>query len=62
MLYLFTYTPNVIYQKLNYIHNNPLQEKWTLANSTIDYKYSSAYFYETKKDIFGILTHIQDRI
>ena len=26
------YSPNVAFQKLEYIHNNPLQEKWQLAN------------------------------
>ncbi len=56
------YTPNVIYQKLNYIHNNPVQGKWMLADSPIEYKYSSARFYETGIDEFGILTHIGDRI
>lgn len=56
------YTPEVIYQKLTYIHNNPLQEKWRLAESPADYKYSSAYFYENEKDDFGILTHINERM
>lgn len=56
------YTPDVIYQKLTYIHNNPLQDKWKLVDSPADYKYSSAYFYENEKDDFGILTHINERM
>ena len=32
-------------QKLNYIHNNPCQEKWLLAEKPEDYKHSSASFY-----------------
>ncbi|HSZ26133.1 MAG TPA: hypothetical protein VK766_10455 [Cytophagaceae bacterium] len=56
------YTPEVIYQKLDYIHNNPVQGKWMLAKSPIEYKYSSARFYETGIDEFGFLTHIGDRI
>jgi REP element-mobilizing transposase RayT len=56
------YTPNIIYQKLDYIHNNPMQERWMLAESPSEYKYSSAYFYETDKDVFGILTHIGERM
>lgn len=47
----------VFMQKLNYIHNNPLQHKWQLAKFPEDYKYSSAKFYETGDDEFGLLTH-----
>jgi len=46
----------VFIQKLEYIHNNPLQEKWRLAEFPEDYRYSSAKFYETGHDEFGILT------
>ena len=46
----------VFMQKLEYIHNNPLQEKWRLVEFPEDYKYSSAKFYETGYDEFGILT------
>ena len=56
------YTPDVIYQKLTYIHNNPLQDKWKLVDSPAEYKYSSAFFYENEKDDFGILTHINERM
>ncbi|HRK55095.1 MAG TPA: hypothetical protein PK185_14340 [Cyclobacteriaceae bacterium] len=34
-----------IEQKLNYFHNNPLQEHWKLADNPEDYKHSSAKFY-----------------
>ncbi|MFD2145533.1 transposase [Mucilaginibacter antarcticus] len=47
----------VFEQKLNYIHKNPVHEKWQLAIHPEDYKYSSAKFYETGVDDFGILTH-----
>jgi putative transposase len=47
----------VFMQKLDYIHNNPLQHKWQLAKYPEDYKYSSAKFYETGDDEFGLLTH-----
>lgn len=56
------YTPDVIYQKLDYIHNNPVQGKWMLAESPLAYKYSSARFYEFGNDEFEFLTHIGDRI
>ncbi len=47
----------VFEQKLDYIHNNPLQYKWKLAQYPEDYRYSSARFYETGIDEFGLLTH-----
>lgn len=56
------YTPNVIYQKLDYIHNNPVQGKWMLSDSPIEYKYSSARFYETGVDDFGLVKHIGERL
>jgi len=46
----------VFMQKLEYIHNNPLQDKWHLAEFPEDYRYSSAKFYETGYDEFGIIT------
>jgi putative transposase len=52
------YTPKVIYQKLDYIHANPVMGKWNLCKEPKDYIYSSAEFYETGFDRFGMLTHI----
>ncbi len=40
---------NVFNQKLNYIHNNPIQDKWKLSATPEEYKYSSALFYEPVK-------------
>ena len=48
-------------QKLDYIHLNPLQEKWNLVIKAEDYKWSSARFYETGIDEFGILTDYRER-
>ncbi|HVD97654.1 MAG TPA: hypothetical protein VNB90_05565 [Cytophagaceae bacterium] len=59
---VWLYTPEIIYQKLDYIHNNPVQGRWNLCDSPYDYKYSSARFYETGIDDFGFLTHIGERI
>ena len=33
-------------QKLEYIHNNPVAERWGLVESRADYAYSSACFYD----------------
>jgi putative transposase len=51
------WSEKVFEQKLNYIHDNPLQERWRLAEFPEDYKYSSAKFYMTGVDEFGLLTH-----
>ena len=47
-------------QKLEYIHNNPIKEKWMLAKTSEEYKWSSSNFYATGLDDFGILTHYLD--
>jgi putative transposase len=52
----------MIYQKLDYIHNNPCKGKWMLSNSPIGYPFSSASFYESGKDEFGFLIHIGTRL
>ena len=51
------YSREVIEQKLDYIHHNPVQGKWNLVNEFTDYKYSSASFYEEDDPRFQFLTH-----
>ncbi len=51
------FTEKVFLQKLNYIHNNPVQPKWRLSDLPENYRFSSAKFYETGVDEFEILTH-----
>ena len=36
-----------VWQKLNYMHNNPCTGKWQLAVNAIEYTHSSAKFYLT---------------
>ncbi len=50
-----------IEQKIEYIHNNPLQERWNLAKIPEEYIWSSANFYSNGKDEHGILTHYKQR-
>lgn len=45
----------MIVQKINYIHNNPLQEKWAFVNNASEYFYSSAMFYEGESSTFDFL-------
>ena len=47
-------------QKLEYIHNNPIKEKWKLALLPEEYRWSSASFYKNGSDEFGFLTHFRD--
>ncbi len=56
------FSPKVIFQKLDYIHNNPCRGKWMLADDPKDYRFSSMEFYETGQGRFEFLSHIGDRI
>jgi putative transposase len=49
------WTPEVFWQKLDYIHNNPV--KAGLCKLPGDYKYSSARFYEKNEKDWVFLTH-----
>ena len=49
------YSRAVAFQKLKYIHNNPLAEHWQLAKHPCDYKYSSARYYEVNEKNFSFL-------
>ncbi len=49
------WTKEVYIQKMEYIHNNPVTAG--LCSYPELYKYSSAKFYETGEDQFGMLTH-----
>ncbi|MGV3587862.1 MAG: transposase [Adhaeribacter sp.] len=49
-------------QKLEYLHLNPLQARWQLAERPENYNWSSALFYETGEDNFGMLTHYRERM
>lgn len=40
-------------QKIDYIHNNPLHERWNLAQRPEAYRWSSAKFYEKGEDEYG---------
>ncbi len=51
----------VCVQKLDYLHLNPLQSHWNLADRPENYYWSSARFYECEKDDFGFITHYMDR-
>jgi putative transposase len=49
------YSRDVAYQKLNYIHSNPLSERWQLAVDPCAYWFSSSRYYAQGLDDFGFL-------
>lgn len=51
------YTDEVVWQKMNYLHLNPTQEKWRLAALPEAYEFSSAAFYSRKDRTWPFLTH-----
>lgn len=50
------------FEKLNYIHHNPVSKRWSLVNDFADYEYSSASFYEKGIKKYDKLMHINDVI
>ena len=59
-LAIHLYTPEVAFQKLDYLHNNPLAEHWQLATSPEDYQYSSASYYEKNESNYDFLKDLRD--
>ncbi|MGL1889362.1 MAG: hypothetical protein OCD76_22800 [Reichenbachiella sp.] len=56
------YARHVVEQKLDYIHHNPLQGKWMLASSPLEYEYSAVLFYENEDSKYSFLTHYMEDI
>ena len=52
------YNQKTAFQKLDYIHYNPLADHWQVVKDPSDYKYSSASFYEMGKSKFSFLITI----
>jgi putative transposase len=58
-LAIHLFTRKVAYQKLDYIHKNPLSERWNLCAQPADYAYSTAGFYENDEKRFAFLKDIR---
>jgi len=55
------FSKEIMEQKLDYIHNNPVQGKWMLVNDLIGYKYSSVRFYENDEyEEYPFLSHYME--
>lgn len=50
----------VVEQKLDYLHANPVSGKWSLVKDFTDYEYSSAAFYEKNENTFPFLAHYME--
>ena len=49
-----------IYQKLDYIHHNPISGKWMLAADSLQYEHSSEAFYKDGKSGYSKLLRIEE--
>lgn len=49
-----------IYQKLDYMHNNPIVKKWLLCNNPLEYIHSSAKFYVSGQQGFYPVTNFME--
>lgn len=54
------FTKKVALQKLDYLHNNPIVEKWSLANEPADYQFSTAKYYENGIMNYPFIKNLMD--
>ena len=54
------YSDKFLFQKLDYIHGNPVKVKWTLAKDNVSYEHSSASFYELNEPKHFSPKHYKD--
>ena len=53
------FSEDVAFQKLDYIHANPVSGRWNLAKDFCDYKYSTARFYQLGVNDFGFIKDLR---
>jgi len=54
------FSREMLEQKLNYIHLNPMQEHWNLVSDPNDYEFSSCSFYERNDKRYEWLTDYRE--
>ena len=59
-LAILLYSKEIAFQKLDYIHYNPVAEHWQLVNDVCEYAYSSSAFYELNKTTFPFLKDLRN--
>ena len=53
------YSEEFIFQKLEYMHSNPVSKKWNLVADFTDYEHSSASFYERGIKKYENIVHVK---
>ena len=56
------YSKDFIFQKLAYIHQNPVSKKWSLVSDFAEYEHSSASFYESGIMRYENMVHVNDAL
>ncbi|MBX2896619.1 MAG: transposase [Cyclobacteriaceae bacterium] len=59
-LAIHLYSKSVAYQKLDYMHANPVSGKWQLASDPCAYKFSTARFYELDEKAFTFVKDLRE--
>ena len=54
------YGNDIAYQKLDYLHSNPLAEHWQLASDPCEYEYSTAKLYEMGINSFSFIKDLRN--
>jgi len=54
------YSNEFVFQKLEYIHKNPVSKKWQLVNDFTEYLHSSAAFYEKGVGSYNKILHVNE--
>jgi putative transposase len=54
------YTEKFLFQKMEYIHQNPVAKEWNLVQDRAEYKYSSACFYDRNQQPIIDIDNIRD--
>jgi putative transposase len=60
LLAVHLFTSKVAYQKMEYIHRNPIAERWQLVKDPCDYLYSSATYYEKSEKRYSFSKDLRD--
>ncbi len=59
-LAILLYSKDIAFQKLGYIHFNPVAKHWQLAKEPCEYKFSSAAFYDLQTNSFPFLKDLRN--
>jgi len=59
-LAILLFSKEIEFQKLDYIHYNPVAEHWQLSKGPYEYKYSSAAFYGLDRNSFPFLKDLRN--